>query len=124
MRRRIGNLALALATCVALVAPAVPAAAVSQYGTDPDAVPLQSTLFVPGDVVMRAMGVGLTAVGFVSFVAASPIIGITRPGDIGRAWRAMVVHPAHFTWVDPLGRHPERPDAVYGDIRAEDALQQ
>jgi hypothetical protein len=99
---------LALATAATLVANAAPARAVGE-SLEPDAVPVMR------DVPMRLLGIVLTAGGFVTFCAASPIIAITRPTDFGKAWRALVVTPVKFTWVDPLGRHPERPDADFGD---------
>jgi len=30
---------------------------------------------------------------------------ITRPTDIGKPWHELVVKPARFTWIDPIGSH-------------------
>ena len=109
MAHRIRTLALGLAACAMLVVQAPLARAVNE-STDADAMPIAV------DIPLRVLGIGLTAGGFVAFCLYAPFIAITRPTDgFGKAWQRFVVWPAKFTWVDPAGRHPDYPDADYGD---------
>jgi hypothetical protein len=110
MAHRIRTLALGLAVCATLVVNA-PMSRAAGESTERDAVP------IGWDIPMRFFwGIPATAGGFVLFCVFTPMIAVTRPTDgFGKAWQAFVVHPAKFTWVDPAGRHPEYPDAEYGD---------
>ena len=108
MTQQIRVLVAALTTTALLAVHASPALAVNER-LESDAIPIAR------DVPLRLLGIGLTALGFTTFCLASPIIAITRPTDFGRAWTAWVVQPVKYTWVDPLGTHPNRPDADYGD---------
>ena len=47
----------------------------------------------------------MTAFGAVGFCMVAPIMAITRPTDLGKPFNALVVAPARYTWVDPLGIH-------------------
>jgi len=58
-------------------------------------------------LVLRPLGLLMTVTGFVAFVAYSPIVVITRPTDIAEPFKSLVLAPARYTWVDPLGYHPE-----------------
>jgi len=108
MAHRIRTLALGLTVCATLVLNAPMSHAVDE-SREPDSVPIAT------DIPLRLLGIGLTAGGFVVFCVTAPIVAITRPTDIGKAWRSFVVWPAKFTWIDPLGRHPQYPDARHGD---------
>ena len=39
------------------------------------------------------------------FLVAAPIVLVTRPQEIGKPFRQLVVRPAKYVWVDPLGGH-------------------
>jgi ABC-type transport system involved in cytochrome c biogenesis permease subunit len=54
---------------------------------------------------LRPVGMIVTGFGAVTFCAIAPIMAITRPTDIGTPFRALVMAPARYTWVDPLGYH-------------------
>jgi ABC-type transport system involved in cytochrome c biogenesis permease subunit len=54
---------------------------------------------------LRPVGMVVTAFGAVTFCAIAPIMAITRPTDIGKPFRSLVMGPARYTWVDPLGYH-------------------
>ena len=54
---------------------------------------------------LRPIGLLVTAVGTVSFCAIAPIMALTRPTDLGKPFQALVMAPARYTWVDPLGYH-------------------
>ncbi|MEZ4334507.1 MAG: hypothetical protein R3F35_22355 [Myxococcota bacterium] len=54
----------------------------------------------------------LRPVGFISLVAgiglmavSTPIVLITRPHEIHKPFEQLVVKPARFLWVDPIGGH-------------------
>ena len=64
-------------------------------------------------VILRPLGFAVTCVGFVGYVVAAPIMAITRPTDMGKPFNTLVILPARFTFVDPLGHHPDRRDAEY-----------
>ena len=110
MAHRIRIFALGLAV-VAMLAVNAPLARATGEGSEVDAVPIAT------DIPMRFfLGIPLTIAGFATFCVMSPMIAVTRPSDgFGKAWQALVVYPAKFTWVDAAGRHPSYPDADYGD---------
>ena len=54
---------------------------------------------------LRPVGILMTAVGTVGFCLVSPFVLITRPTDIGAVFSEMVIDPARYTWVEPLGTH-------------------
>ncbi len=66
-------------------------------------------------LVLRPAGFVLTAGGFVAYAIAAPWMAITRPTDMHRPFRTLVICPARYTWVDPLGRHPDR-DCSFGSV--------
>jgi hypothetical protein len=58
------------------------------------------------DVVMlRPAGFVSLVVGTGLFLAVSPIVLVTRPQEIGRPFKQLVVRPAKYLWVDPIGGH-------------------
>lgn len=54
---------------------------------------------------LRPVGLIVTALGTASFCVIAPFVALTRPTDIGTPFRALVMAPARYTWVDPLGYH-------------------
>jgi hypothetical protein len=59
---------------------------------------------------LRPLGLVATLTGAVIFIAATPIFVLTRPTQIAEPFRALVLAPARYTWVDPLGDHAPKPD--------------
>ena len=59
---------------------------------------LDVMLLRPVGFVSLVVGVGLMAV-------LTPIILITRPQEINKPFEQLVVKPARFLWVDPIGGH-------------------
>ena len=57
--------------------------------------------------VLRPAGL-ITVVGsFLEFVILAPVVAITRPTDFGTFWHSTMDDPVRFTFVDPLGSHPD-----------------
>ena len=54
---------------------------------------------------LRPLGFIATIAGTAIFIAGLPIFAITRPTQISEPFKALVVAPARYTWVDPLGDH-------------------
>ena len=58
-------------------------------------------------LVLRPMGLVLTVAGAAVFaVPVAPVMAVTRPTDLGKPFRKLVVEPARYTFIDPLGLHP------------------
>lgn len=104
MRRQLRSFVAAAASAAIVFTAAAPVFAESfEFGTgnrEKDVPVVFDALFLrPGGLVMTALG---TAV----FAAISPIVAITRPTDFGKPFRILMVRPARYTFVDPLGQHP------------------
>jgi hypothetical protein len=56
---------------------------------------------------LRPLGILMTGVGAVGFCVISPFVLITRPTDIGKVFSKLVIDPARYTWVEPLGTHDD-----------------
>ncbi|MBW2231629.1 MAG: hypothetical protein JRG92_04875 [Deltaproteobacteria bacterium] len=56
-------------------------------------------------MVMRPLGIAALAVGVAFFAVSTPIVAITRPSDIGKVGHVLIVKPAKYVWVDPIGTH-------------------
>lgn len=56
-------------------------------------------------MILRPAGFLSLVVGTGLFVATAPIVLITRPHEIGKPFKQLVVRPAKYIWVDPLGGH-------------------
>ena len=100
--RGIARAILALALVVSL---ASPAAAASSLGKDSGDVE-QSVPIVFDALLLRPIGLALTILGTVFYaVPVAPITAITRPSDLGKPFKLLVVTPARYTFADPLGQH-------------------
>ena len=56
--------------------------------------------------LLRPLGLVTFLVGTALFIVpALPLTVITRPTDIGAPFEALVLRPARYVWVDPLGSH-------------------
>ena len=56
-------------------------------------------------LLLRPAGFISLVVGSGLFLLLSPIVLITRPHEIGVPFKELVVRPAKYLWVDPLGGH-------------------
>lgn len=56
-------------------------------------------------LVLRPVGFLSLVVGTALFLVLAPIVLITRPHEIGIPFKDLVVAPAKYLWVDPLGGH-------------------
>lgn len=56
-------------------------------------------------MLLRPAGFVSLVVGTGIFVAISPIVLVTRPHEIGKPFKSLVVRPAKYLWADPLGGH-------------------
>ncbi len=56
-------------------------------------------------LVLRPAGFMSLVMGVTLFALSAPIVLITRPHEIGRPFKQLVVRPAKYIWVDPLGEH-------------------
>ena len=56
-------------------------------------------------LLLRPAGFLSLIVGTSLFVLMAPIVLVTRPHEIGIPFKQLVVRPAKFLWVDPLGGH-------------------
>ena len=56
-------------------------------------------------LLLRPAGFVSLIVGTGLFLVLSPIVLITRPHEIGTPFKELIVRPAKYLWVDPLGGH-------------------
>jgi hypothetical protein len=102
----------ALVATALLTGSAFTAAASTRLGEDQDRVPV-----IIDALVLRPVGFGVMCLGLVTYGLFSPVMAVTRPTDMHRPFNTLVILPARFVFVDPLGRHPDRVEAeVAGTI--------
>lgn len=56
-------------------------------------------------LVLRLTGMVSLVIGTGLFLIATPIVLVTRPHEIGRPFKQLVVRPAKYIWADPIGGH-------------------
>ena len=101
MNRWIRGLTVTLGIAAVLLTHAAPAAASKKDFEDHGRVNI-----VFDAVVLRPIGLAMTAVGAMIFAfPVAPIVGITRPQDIGKPLDFLVLRMARYTFQDPLGHH-------------------
>ena len=60
------------------------------------------------DILTRAaFGIPLTILGTAAMIPVGFVTAITRPSEIDKPFRILVLGPVRYTWVDPLGYHPD-----------------
>ena len=102
MRKFLGAMAL-----VAILAnPVMASDRYTNTGGVSDEVPVVFDAFL-----MRPLGLITTALGCTLWAMSTPILAITRPTDMHKTFKSLVINPARFTFVDPLGTHPDRSGA-------------
>lgn len=100
------RLAAALAIAVLIVGLAHPIAAADRmYDVDDKSATVPMLFDI---LVMRPIGFVMTVTGAAVYVfpVTVPFMAITRPTDIAKPLGPLVVTPAKFTFVDPIGEHP------------------
>ena len=99
MKRCFQGTAAALLVVALILAPAGAAMASAEEFEDRGNV---NVLF--DAVVLRPLGLMMTAVGSLIVVfPVAPIVALTRPTDLRKPLEALVLRPARYTFVDPLG---------------------
>jgi hypothetical protein len=92
-----------LALCALLVASAAPASAAklnSNKSVDERSVPV-----ILDALFLRPIGLAMTIGGAVLYGVAFPFVALTRPSDLGKPLEPLVLAPARYTFIDPLGEH-------------------
>lgn len=56
-------------------------------------------------LLLRPVGFVSLVVGSALFLVSAPMVLITRPHEIGTPFKDLVVRPAKYLWVDPIGGH-------------------
>jgi len=56
-------------------------------------------------LLLRPVGFVSLVVGTALFLVSAPMVLITRPHEIGTPFKDLVVRPAKYLWVDPIGGH-------------------
>ena len=57
-------------------------------------------------IILRPIGLAAMAISAILFmVPIAPITLLTRPSEIGKPFKTMIIEPARYVWVDPLGTH-------------------
>ena len=56
-------------------------------------------------MILRPAGFLSLLVGTGLFLVTAPIVLVTRPHEIDKPFKQLVLRPAKYIWVDPLGGH-------------------
>jgi len=97
IRRSVAGVTAALLLSTVATAPAL-----AQTRSREDAANASPVLDV---MLLRPVGFVSFVVGVGLMVALTPIILLTRPQEINKPFEQLVVKPARFLWVDPIGGH-------------------
>ena len=102
MSNRIRGFVAALAASAVLLGGVLPAAAFE----DPGLMAAEKETPVLLDaMVLRPLGLVLTAAGAAVFVVPAAFTLMTRRTDIGKPFHTLVAQPFRYTFLDPLGQH-------------------
>ncbi len=93
---------LAVTTAALLFSTVLSTSTMADTRTQTDAANAPAAVDV---LLLRPAGFISLIVGFGLFVVMSPIVLITRPHEIGTPFKELVVRPAKYLWVDPIGGH-------------------
>ena len=94
----------ALVAAALLIGP-VGSAAASTFENEGLEASRKDTPIVLDALILRPVGLVLTAIGTALFVPAAAVVGVTRPTDIGKPFQNLVANPFRYTFMDPLGQH-------------------
>lgn len=93
---------VAAATAALLLSTVVTAPTFAQTRAQSDAANASPAVDV---LLLRPVGFISLVAGIGLMAAATPFVLITRPHEIGKPFEQLVVKPARFLWVDPIGGH-------------------
>lgn len=102
MSQHIRNVAATLAVAVMLITAATPAFAYKDEGLA--AAERHTPIFIDA-IVLRPIGLAMTAGGVVIGALPTAFVAITRPTDIVKSLDYWVGTPFRYTFMDPLGQH-------------------
>ena len=102
MSRHIRHFAAALVVSATLVAAATPAFAFKDEGLA--AAERHTPIFIDA-IVLRPLGLALTASSVVVGAVPTAFVAITRPTDLGKTLDYWIGTPFRYTFMDPLGQH-------------------
>jgi hypothetical protein len=54
---------------------------------------------------LRPIGLAMTVSGAALYAVSVPFVALTRPSEIATPLEQLVLRPARYTFVDPLGEH-------------------
>ena len=101
MNRWLQGIAAALVAAALIGAHAGPATASAREFIDRGSVNV-----VFDAMILRPMGLMMTALGGMIFAfPVAPIVALTRPTELRKPLDFLVLRPARYTFVDPLGHH-------------------
>ena len=104
MFSKLRGLVATLAVCALLAVSAAPASA-AEFATNRPAQERSVNVLFDA-FVLRPLGMVVTISGAVAYGAIiAPLVAMTRPSDIGKPLEPLVLRPARYTFVDPLGEH-------------------
>ena len=93
---------LAVMAAVLLFSTVFSSTALGQTRSQGDAANAPAVIDV---MLLRPAGFLSLVIGTALFVGLAPIVLVTRPHEIGTPFKQLVVRPAKYIWVDPLGGH-------------------
>lgn len=101
MNRCLQGVAAALVAAALIFAQVTPAAASARGFEDRREVNI-----IFDAMLLRPLGLAVTAIGGALFAfPIGPIVAVTRLADIRKPLDYLVLRPARYTFVDPLGHH-------------------
>jgi hypothetical protein len=105
MLRRFQTSLAALAIGALLLGSAAPALAYDNMTRTKDGWHEEPAPILVDAGLLRPMGIFMTVAGVALMAPVGLFTLVTRPTEIGKPWHELVVKPARFTWVDPIGSH-------------------
>jgi len=104
MFSNLRGLVATLVVCALLALSAAPASAVTLSSNRP--AEERSVNVVFDAIVLRPLGLAMTIGGAVAYgVLVAPFVAMTRPTELGKPLEPLVLRPARYTFIDPLGEH-------------------
>jgi hypothetical protein len=100
MFSKLRGLVVTVMICALLSAPSAAFAF-----TDSDDIDASSVNVVVDALILRPIGLVVFIGGVVVYGVTAAIVGITRPKDLGKPLEPLVLAPARYTFVDPIGQH-------------------
>jgi hypothetical protein len=101
MFSNLRGLAAALVICALLAAaPSSADSFSSNRSVEARAVPV-----IFDALFLRPIGLVMTISGAVVYGVSVPFVAMTRPTDLGTPLEPLVLKPARYTFVDPIGQH-------------------